>query len=87
MIRASRMALTLRSGAPHSVLDSRHAPCGCGRLQRPHGSVQLRRSRGLSASPLPSSASTPLPFTTRTCSPGIPGHTRSHARRRSDHRG
>jgi len=39
MLRASRMASALRSGAPHSVLDSRHAPCGRGRLQRPRASV------------------------------------------------
>eukprot|EP00966_Prymnesium_polylepis_P034162 794182-Prymnesium_polylepis.1 len=39
MLRASRMASALRSGALHSVLDSRHAPCGRGRLQRSRASV------------------------------------------------
>eukprot|EP00966_Prymnesium_polylepis_P151461 3499977-Prymnesium_polylepis.1 len=28
--------------APHSVLDSHHAPCGRGRLQRPRASVEWR---------------------------------------------
>eukprot|EP00966_Prymnesium_polylepis_P083388 1931700-Prymnesium_polylepis.1 len=41
MPRASRMALALRSGAPHSVLVSRHAPWSL-RTWPPPASTRLR---------------------------------------------